>query len=376
MELFTLDRSFIRQDVVDVFESAIWTDRYYGDGDVQLNVPATPDNLMLLADGTFLGRVGSNEIMILETQDIEKGIAEITGISLTQWLNNRFIRTTPAHEDRYWYLSGLPAGQLMSQIVYNMCCAGSPFLSGAIPMGVFNPGELIIPGLTVGDYDGIGSATSLAVPYGPVYDALRDIGTTYQIGMQVVLDHADANGFKLVYRTYRGLDRTSTQQVNPTVRFSPDMDSLANIKELNSIASLKTLAYVYAPSNPNGLATTPGQDELFNLEGGYSGFDLRALLVFADDLTTDNVGSDAASLLNVLNSRAVSALDDNKTQHAVDGEIIQTSQYQYGVHYNLGDIIEMIAYSGVIQRARVTEYIHSQDDSGETAYPTLAATAS
>ena len=104
MELFTLDRKFLKQDDIDTFHSAIWTDRYYGDGDIELHVPATKDWIEKLKEGTFIGERDSDDVMILETVEIEEGKLKATGITLLKWLNNRFIRTTPAHLDRYWAL--------------------------------------------------------------------------------------------------------------------------------------------------------------------------------------------------------------------------------------------------------------------------------
>jgi hypothetical protein len=210
----------------------------------------------------------------------------------------------------------------------------------------------------------------VGVPYGPVYDALREIATTYEVGMQITLDSVTDTSFFLGFRSYKGLDRTSGQTANPIVRFSPLMDSFTNIKELQSIAALKTLVYAFAPQNPDGLATTPGISALTGPQ--YTGFDLRALLVFAEDITTDMVGGSSANLLNILNSRAYDGINNNRMVKAVDGEIVPENQFKYGVHYNLGDVIEVQGNSGVVQTSRVIEYIRSQDESGEKAYPTVA----
>jgi hypothetical protein len=307
--------------------------------------------------------------MILETMNIEKDKLKFTGISLLPWLNNRFIRTSAAHEDRYWYISGGPAGWVLWDIIYNMCVAGSPYLNGVVNIGVSNPERLVIPGLGLKDYDQSGANISVGVPYGPVYDAMKEIATTYQIGMQITLESATDTSYFLGFRSYKGLDRTSDQTDNSVVRFSPQMDSFTNIKELQSIAAFKTLVYAFAPGNPDLLATTPGVSALTGSE--YTGFDLRALLIFAEDVTTDMVGGSASNLVNVLNSRAHDALTTHQFIQAVDGEIVPENQFKYGVHYNLGDVIEVQGNSGVIQTARVTEYIRAQDEGGERAYPTV-----
>ncbi len=375
MEPFTLTRNFLKQDIIDGFNSVIWTERYYGDSEVELVVPATTEMIQKIPVGTFLGVDGSREVMILESVNIEEGALKTKGISLMKWLNNRFIRASASQEDRYWTLTG-PPGWLLWAIIYYMCIQGSPYLDGTVNIGVPNPSQFVIPGLGLKAYDATGNNVSVGIPYGPVYDAMREIATTYEIGMQITLESASDTSFFLGFRSYRGLDRTSGQNVNGVVRFSPQMDSFTNIKELQSIAALKTLIYSFAPGlNPAegspDLRTVPGVSALTGPQ--YTGFDLRALLVFAEDITTDMVAGDPAAVVNILNSRAHDALTNNRFERAVDGEIVPTSQFKYGVHYNLGDIIEVQGNSGVVQTSRVTEYIRAQDKAGEKAYPTVAA---
>jgi len=375
MDIYTLNRKFLRQDIIDGFNSVIWTERYYGDSEVELVVPATTEMIQKLVPGTFLSLDGSDEVMILETYNIEAGNLKVTGLSLLPWLNNRFIRTSPKHDDQYWYISGMPPGQVLWYIVNNMCVAGSPYLTGSINTGIANPQQLAIPGLILKDFDKAGGNISVGVPYGPIYDALREIATTYEVGMQITLESASDTAYTLAFRTYRGLDRTSGQTLYPPVRFSPQLDSLTDIKELQSIAALKTLVYAFASNNPVDandvpLATAPGVSALSGTQ--YTGFDLRALLVFSSDITTDMVGGSAANLLAVLNSRAKDELNNNRFEKAVDGEIVPENQFKYGIHYNLGDVIEVQGNSEIISTSRVTEYIRSQDEAGERVYPTVA----
>lgn len=369
MEPFTMDRNFHKQDIIDEFLSFIWTERYYGDSKVELVVPATSDMIKKIPVNTFLGIPESKEPMILETYNNEDGKIKLTGISLLSWMDNRFVRTSNKHEDKYWYLEGMTAGEILATIIQSMCMDGSPYLDGTIDTGIDNPEKLVIPGLGLNDYDASGENIKVGVPFGPVYKAMREIAVTYQIGMQITLDQVTDESYILGYRNYKGLDHTSGQIENPTVRFSPYMESFTDIKEIQSVAAFKTRAYAFAPGNPNDLATglDPG---VSNLSDEYTGFDLRALMILAEDITTDQVGTQQ-NLREVLNSRALDGLAKNTFVEAVDGEIVPTSQFKYGVDYNLGDIIEVQGNSGVIKTAWVTEYIRSQDQAGEKTYPTV-----
>lgn len=374
MEPYTLNRNFTKRDVIDGFESVIWTERYYGDSEVEMVVPATMDMISKLVPGTFLALDKSDEVMILETYNIEKGQLKVSGPSLLPWLNNRFVRTTANHEDKHWPLEGGTAGWTLWAIVYYMCVVGSPYLNGTYNTGISNPQRLAIPGLGLGAYDNTGDVIKVAIPYGPVYNALKEIATTYEIGMQITLDSVTDTSYFLGFRDYKGLDRSSLQSVNPVVRFSPHMDSFTDIKELQSIASLKTDVWSFAPGlkpeeGQPPLTTVPG---VSSLTGQYTGFDLRAQQVFADDINTDQVGGSQAKVVEMLNSRALDELTNNHFVKSVDGEIVPDNQFQYGVHYNLGDIIEVEGNSGVVQTARITEYIRSQNNAGEKEYPTVS----
>jgi len=372
VEVFTLNRKLLQEDVIDVFHSIIWTERYYGDGEVELVVPLTGEMIEKLAPGMFLGINKSEKIMILESMTIEEEKMKFIGLSLVAWLNNRFVRASADPKVETWSVGPGTPGWVLWAIVYWMCCAGSPYLNGSIATGIPNPERLVIPGLGLKDYDKSGDPITVAVPYTGVYDALREVATTHRIGMEITLESATDSSYFLGFRSYKGLDRTSGQTVNPPVRFSPEMDSLANIKEVQSIAALKTLVYAFAKNNPNNLATLgPG---IASLSGSqYTGFDLRALQVLTSDITNDpNNPLDANKLLNLLNEKARLELQANRLIKAVDGEIVPENQFQYGVDYNLGDIIEVQGNSDVISTSRVVEYIRAQDEAGERSYPTVA----
>ena len=199
------------------FHSIIWTERYYGDSEVELVVPANTRYDRQIAKGTFLGIAESDEVMILETMNIEEDKLKLTGISLLPWLNNRFIRTIENMKLNIGLLSecGETPGWMLWAIVYYMCCAGSPYLNGTIPTGIPNPEQLVIPGLGLKDYDKSGPNVKIVIPYGPVYDAMREIATTYEIGMQITLDSVTDTSYSLGFRSYKGLDRTSAQTYIP-----------------------------------------------------------------------------------------------------------------------------------------------------------------
>lgn len=361
MLAYTLTRTFEKNEVLDVFDSLIWTERYYGDSDIQIVVPATRELTNQLAPGTLVGMNDSAEVMIIQTHEVKEGTLTVKGISLLKWLNNRFIRKSTNPADRYWHINAWTAGHTLWGIIYYTCVVDGP-------TGLADAPRHLITNLGLQSFDSAGPVINVAVPYGPVYDAMYEIAVTHGVGMKIELT-TPGPSYVLGFKSYRGVDRTMAQSTNPIVRFSPQLDSLANVEELKSYIGHANDLYVFAPSNPGGLAPNPGYA---TLSASASNFDLYASMVFAEDITTVPGSVDAAQMAAILAQRAKTELGARPYVVIVDGEVVPTTEFKYRTHYFLGDLVELEGNSGAIQPARITEYIRAQDSSGEKAYPTVS----
>lgn len=379
MEFYKLDENFLRQGkVIDEFSSAIWTERYNKAGDVTLVVPPTNEMRAFLTEGSFIQVNDSDEVAQIDSALVEGGNLKVTGNMITEFLNERVIRSSPIHTEKSLMVYANTPEEGIISLVQSFVVAGGAYTND-LPGG-FDASKQVIPHLSVQNPPTSyppGTrhilpmpSTVLSIPYGPLYDALVQLGETYQIGFKMFLEHADASGYSLVFKTWIGKDRTSQQDENDVVQFSPSMDSLTNIKELRSIATYKTVAYAFAGVDPNNFAFSAGYAEAYPGAGMETGFARRVLMVSVDDVS--DTANDAASMQNVLDQRAKDALANNNYTKVVDGEVIPQSQFQYGRDYDLGDIIELNSGTGILQEARVTEYIRSQDNDGEKAYPTIS----
>lgn len=369
MELYTLDRSFQQQVVVDKFESAIWTERYYGDDDFLLQVEATPTMIAGLPKGTLMMCDDSDIPMILEHREITSGLLKTTGISLTKWMNNRIIRTSNDHSVKERIVDTLKAGELLEWVVQNFLISGA-YLNGSTPIAITatDRNRFDIPGLVIGDTDTSGAIIEWTLPFGPVYDALNAIATTYEIGINIKLDYADDTGYQISFNNYKGSDRTSEQSVNPVIQFSPEMDSFTNITDLDSITDYRNLVLSFASSAP-ATYMTANAGRSATVPDTTDGFDLRVHQEF-DDFETS--GLSVAKMGTLLNENAKLIAQALKSVQLVDGEIVENEQIKYGQDYFLGDVIEVAGNSGILQKARISEYIRSKDNAGERAYPTVA----
>jgi len=387
VDLYTLSPTFLAQDPIDRFVSAIWTERYSTAGDVQLVVPATGENLEKLADGTFLALRGSDEVMQIETQSIEKGLMTIKGVTLTQFLDQRMA----------WYKNPAYNGtDITDKIVDYTEDAAKPgqFIANAVDKMVINPVALVAPfdtvnltwvfeaieHLSLGAVDTTGVDKRITLPIGPLYTGLAKLATDEGVGMSLYLESADpVLGYSLKFKTYRGVDH-STDGAGELVRLVPDMNTIQDLKELRSIATYKNVAYVYYKG-------TVTKHLLFPDEPEPEGFDRRVLMVDPVGEPVGHVVSHGYDPRYTYSNQVVISEDDitafrdqaakdalanNNYIQAIDGQSSPVSDYKFGRDYGLGDVIEIQGLTGLISKARVTEYIRSQDQTGEKEYPTIS----
>lgn len=366
MDLYTLDSTFQRDKAIDEYMSLVWTERYSKNGDMRLDLPATPERSTILAEGKLLGLLQSDEPMLIETQSVENGIMTVVGQTIDTFFNQREIWIDTDPEVETWNLRGTP-GAILATIVQQMLVAGTVDDGGLGIGGSINA----IPFLVVGDIDETGDVISEQVPIGPIYDAMAPLAETHKLGMRVYLSRSDPLGYELTFTVYKGVDRTSGQLENNLVQFSPALDSMTNIKELRSLSEYKTVAYVFPPSwavSAPGIAYAPGTDATT------TGFERRLIIDRATDISADQVDPvvPGVTLASLLNQKAKDLLANNNFTKVVDGEVVPQSQYQYGLDYKLGDLVELKGQDNTIQKAQITEFIRSKDATGERAYPTVS----
>lgn len=356
MEVYILNASLQRDEVVDVFDSLIWTERWQKEGDFELNVNSTPQNKKLFSSGKMLALNESKRIMVAETfedsisSEGEKSL-KITGRSIEKCLYDRVARgaMTSTTVESKWNLNGTP-GAIMRKIFHDICVTGTLSSADVIP---FIYEGTLLPASTISE-----STTVIDIPLDPmtVGDALVQIGTQYDLGFRM-LRNDDLS--QIYFDVYSGSDRTTGQTSLPAVIFSPDLGNLQDTKALVSDAVYKNCAYVFSPVGFKVVW-------LDGIDPSTTGFDKRILIVMAEDIT-DPATADAAMI-----QRGQAELAKNRQISAFDGEITQYSDYRYGVDYQLGDLIELRNTDGSTNKMRVTEQIFVSDKEGDRNYPTLS----
>lgn len=358
MDVFVLDSLLRRTEVIDLYESFIWTERRRDNGDFELVLPDTRTARSLLIEGTRLVINNSKRVMTvenLEKTETENGrMLKVTGPSLEDILSLRVARRvlSSGTAEPTWNLEGLPA-QVIRAIFDRVCRVGGLDSRDVIP---FITSGSIYPASTIpepNDY------IKVQIPPGNLYNVIKDMCDAYDLGFRLV---RAGDTSRLYFDIYTGNDRT-TQQTNFTpVIFDPKLETLQGTTEFNTIQPFRNVAYVIAPNGYrvvlNALTEIPTE-----------GFDRRVMYVDASDITLP-AGS---ALQDALLQRGKEELAKNRPGAYLDGEQLANSPYVYGVDYELGDIVEMRNADGVTAFMRVTEQIFVSDINGDRSYPTLVS---
>lgn len=358
MEVYILDSLYRRAEVVDRFESLIWTERFSDIGDFELKLHSTLESRTRFSPGTKLAINQSYRGMTVETvedaSDQEgKRMLSVKGSSFEKALDNRIAgKSGAANSTVVWSITDTPVN-IAKKIVRDMCI-----------LAINDPAD-VVPGLVegLGPYseDTIAEPTPVITAefnFMTVYSAIRQLADLYGFGFRVI--RSSDNG-QLYFDVYMGSDRTSSQTTLPPVIFSPNLDNVKNTTELTTISGYKNIAVVVSPV---GRTSVYAED----IDPNIDGFERRLLLVTADDITD----TDPAVAMAKMIQRGKEELAKSRRLQAFDGEISQTSQYKYGRDYNLGDIFDVQNTDGFINVMQVTEQIFVQDREGERSYPTLS----
>jgi hypothetical protein len=373
MELYALTNNFLRDYLIDDKVSLIWTERYTGEGDMQLVLVPTKFYIDSLKPGTLLSIMDSKEIMVVETQLIENGLLKISGTSLFSILKERYVWYPDPDSTLYfkppidYKRTDLVPGNFISDVVNRFAILIPPMMDNDTSIHDIDPVQERVPNLSLGVVDYSGLNVELVAKIGPIYDAVKSITEIYKIGMSLYLESASNASYSLKFTTYKGKDRTSNQTTNNLMRLSPSFDEISDVKELQSNVEEINVVYVYNVWGMtrfevvNGVVTTDP-----NTSPGIN----RRIIIIHPKVTPELFNEYGYTWIGKLQT-AQYYLERYKQRHMVDGQINSLINYKFGIDYYLGDIVEFESATGAISNARVTEYIRSHDSSGEKAYPTI-----
>lgn len=361
MELMTLGTRHQPARLVENYDSLIWSERFNVPGDFQITTGAIDYFMDMLPEGCLVGIRESPVPMIVETHQIKRAknqpeVLTIKGRSVDSILDRRIaVQSTDPNPGEWKVVVKQPsdvAWYIIKQIV----------VDGVLtPSDKFDDDNIIF--LEPDDYlTGTGPNREYVVPRGNLLTAVsqflqaevRADPTTvpptpkvHPHGIRAV--RPNPAGDKISVEIYTGTDRTEQ------VYFDARRDQLDDGTYLFSKVGSADIAYILGSSS-----TT-----IVRREGDPSGLARRVVLV---DGTSSN-----ATTQEGLEEIGRITLSQAKPTALFDGSLNEDiSSYTYGVDYELGDIVQLVGDYGLAEKARVTEFIRTEDATGSRAFPTLS----
>lgn len=347
--IYFLDSSLNILAAVDVYQSAIFTGRYYEPGDFSLYIPATEEALTLARSSAFVTRADKTEVC---------GIIEKIGIA------------TSAESGDFLTISGRDAGALLERrIVWKQTTYtgnAEKIVRDLIEKSLISPE---IAARAVSNFalaPEIGAPDEIQVQYSgeTVGAAVQAICKTTGIGYRVRLDLANR---RFVFELYKGTDRSFAQSANGFVVFSEDFDNLLSSAYTEDTTAARNVAQVAGEGQ--------GKERVKVSVGSVSGLDRKETFINAQTKSNNQEELDADTYAALLRQDGTERLAQLKPTQQIDGEIAPNYTFIFGRDYFLGDIVEVLNNYGYSMQPRIVEVIESWAEDGYTCVPTFEKTA-
>lgn len=222
-DVYVLNKNLERIDIIDNYESLIWSNRYKEVGDCELYVSATKSNYESLKKGNYLMRTDDDMLCQIKKVELDTDAENgnhliVTGYDCKKFLDQRVI----------WGIATVDGNveDFIRSFVNNSL--GDPNLS-ARQLRKANGQRLFY----LGDKANFKEVLQEQVSYANVGEKVRDYCAKYDWGYKVVLsDNA------LYFLLYKGTDRSNE------VIFSDDFENLETTKYVEDDTNLGNVALV------------------------------------------------------------------------------------------------------------------------------------
>ena len=346
MNIVIANKNFEQLGLLENAE-VIWTTRYYKSGDFELYVSRNDYNLNLVLNGYY----------VIRTDENEDNIGVIEDITITN---------TPLQGDMIKVIGKLAQGFFLNSRVISQQTQLYGNVQNAIRnllvTNIINPVDTNrkIDFIELGEIDdSITENIEMQTTGDNLLTKIEEICEEKKIGFRMTLKDN-----RLIFKLYKGINRSYSQIDNPYVVFSDKYDNLSESSYIRTISNVKNFAYV------------AGEGE---------GLDRRIVEAYSNTIPT---GQDRFEVW--VDQRNISSNDEEITEaeltnqmfeeglenlvgisEAIDGSIMLRG-YTYKKEFSLGDIVELEQSQwGLGVSMRVIECIESVNNTGKTVVLTF-----
>ncbi len=349
MELKIFNRNLELIGIVDSFSSLIWNRKYNSLGDFQLNILfisevnsiLNVDNIVYKDNGEC-GFITSKEIKV---DDDGTESIEVKGRFILGYLERRII----------WEQEDINSNVIDASymLVDNNCISCKE--------------QRKIPALILGEKISCEIPLVKQVSYDNLLDTVCSIVKAHELGVKVDFDIINK---KIVFKIYKGIDRSINQKVVAPVIFSRDFENVLNQNYIESNNNYRNVTLIGGAGE--------GTERKTAVIGEENGLDRYELFVDARDISDKRhiINEEDESIeeiipddeyIELLKSRANEKLTQYYKIKSFDSIININSNLKYKEDYDLGDVVTFFDKKwGLTIDTRITEISEFYDIEGLT----------
>lgn len=348
MDVYLLGADFEPIDIIDDYETLVWTERYQAYGDFRLELRDRNLLKQNLKFWKYIETSESNRPMALErversSQRLGSSLVHCRGKSVSAFLRNRNNKNQTLRDAEVVY--GQPSN-IMRYMVDRYCVE-------AATAGAAN----VIPNFDAVD-TALGPTMRLALERGDLYSIVQSIAFISNLGF-IVRRESGTN--QLIFQATQGVDRTVEGSALYR-EYSPDGENLTGPGGFESVEGYKNHARVLGKKTSVDVYSP-------DVSSSVSGWNRRTMVIEANDIgdETTTIAEDQEDL----RERGKAALREqaNRYQRLVTGDV--PTQNWNATYFGLGDIVWVKDHEGLKTKMRISESIFSVDRSGQKRTPTF-----
>lgn len=363
--------------IIDTAQSIIWKSVYYGVGEFEIYVAATPTTLSLLQLDYYVTRLDNDECGIIEHIEITDEASEgkmivASGRFLKSILERRIVMNCHvggSGSAYMWYnipttLSGNLETEVRRLVSNNTVNISTNYLyPRRIPELNMTDDDITGLDIVISSTNDSGASVdaSKQVSYDNLLNYTDSVLQEYSCGAKMWLD-LDDEQLRFRYKIYQGADRSRDSTTHQPLIFSKEFDNLTSLTYVLDNTTKKTTAFV------GGEDTGSSRKFAFANAYGDLGLNRREVFVDASDLTTDGETGleELTDYRQQLETKGYQTLATTLITETMEGKVdLTNSRLIYGKDYSLGDLI-------TIEDKELNKYINSrilsvtevQDDKG------------
>lgn len=256
IDIYVLDGNLQPLALIDNYTSLIWVNRYVENGDCELYIEATTENLSYLRKGNYLQRADDDMVCRIEKIELE----------------------TDAEKGNFLIITGYDVKKILSQrIIWNTISVDGKtedYIRQIIRENVVTPNQSSryitnasgTPNFFLGNKAGFTDVITEQTSYKNVEEKIQEICTKYGWGFKIIVDIGN-----FYFVLYKGTDRSNY------VIFSPEFENIISTKYVDDKSDFYNVALVGGEGE--------GSERARNVSGYAEGLNRSEIFVDADDIS-------------------------------------------------------------------------------------------